>query len=293
MGYGIVNVPGGGGSEEKVQTLETQVSQLKTEVAGKAASADLTAHTKNRNNPHGVTAEQVGAALKEHTHDKIVFMDDRNDEVTPENTTSGITVHIKNNGADGLNNGGSLHSVVTVRSWHDMTGPKIHELGFTDNGILAHRYSTGDGTWSEWSYLAHQYDLNKIVEDYQTYDLNTLTEGFRAYKCKGDSSNLPVSGAFGHLLVMQASSESAFAIQLYFCEDDNSGIWKRYQAGGNWQAWVRVIDTKNIGSQSVNNATYAAIGNYDQDYGARLRNQALVAADTTPGANGQIFWTYG
>lgn len=38
MGKGFVNVSGGGGSEEK-----------------------LTAHLENKNNPHGVTAEQVGA----------------------------------------------------------------------------------------------------------------------------------------------------------------------------------------------------------------------------------------
>ena len=38
MGKGFVNVSGGGGSEEK-----------------------LKAHLENKNNPHGVTAEQVGA----------------------------------------------------------------------------------------------------------------------------------------------------------------------------------------------------------------------------------------
>ena len=45
MAMGIVNVPGGGGGEEK-----------------------LKAHLENKNNPHGVTAEQVGAAKADHTH---------------------------------------------------------------------------------------------------------------------------------------------------------------------------------------------------------------------------------
>ena len=170
------------------------------------------------------------------------------------------------------------------------TGPKIHELGFTDNGILAHRYSTGDGTWSEWSYLAHQYDLNKIIEDYQTYDLNTLTEGFRVYKCNGSSSNLPVSGKFGHLMVMQASTESAYAVQVFFCELNGDGVWKRYQSGGSWTAWVRLIDSTNIGSQTVNKAKYAS---GQSSTGAVLRNEALYTSDTTPTANGQINWTYG
>ena len=45
MGKGFVNVSGGGGSEEK-----------------------LTAHLEDKNNPHEVTAEQVGAAKADHTH---------------------------------------------------------------------------------------------------------------------------------------------------------------------------------------------------------------------------------
>lgn len=246
-----------------------------------------------------ITPAAIGAAPSGHTHDKIVFMDDRNDEVTPENTTSGITVHIKNNGADGLNNGGSLHSVVTVRSWHDMTGPKIHELGFTDNGILAHRYSTGDGTWSEWSYLAHQYDLNKIIEGYQAYDLNTLTEGFRVYKCDGNSTNLPVAGKFGHLMVMQASIESAFAVQVFFCDLNDDGVWKRYQGSGSWTAWVRLIDSTNIGSQNVNYSSYSAYaghGSRGNPGTSCLRDISAGTSDLTAGSsalsNGNIYLVY-
>ncbi len=36
---------------------------------GKAAASDLTAHTGNKANPHGVTAAQVGAAASSHSHD--------------------------------------------------------------------------------------------------------------------------------------------------------------------------------------------------------------------------------
>lgn len=45
MGWGTTNVSAGGGSEEK-----------------------LTAHLEDKNNPHEVTAEQVGAAKADHTH---------------------------------------------------------------------------------------------------------------------------------------------------------------------------------------------------------------------------------
>ena len=45
MGWGTTNVSAGGGEEDK-----------------------LKAHLENKNNPHGVTAEQVGAAEADHTH---------------------------------------------------------------------------------------------------------------------------------------------------------------------------------------------------------------------------------
>ena len=45
MAMGIVNVPGGGGEDDK-----------------------LKAHLEDKNNPHGVTAEQIGAAAANHTH---------------------------------------------------------------------------------------------------------------------------------------------------------------------------------------------------------------------------------
>lgn len=45
MGWGTTNVSAGGGEEDK-----------------------LKAHLENKNNPHGVTAEQVGAAKADHTH---------------------------------------------------------------------------------------------------------------------------------------------------------------------------------------------------------------------------------
>lgn len=268
---------------------------------GAAASTHASQHASGGSDP--ITPVSIGAAPSGHTHDKIVVVDDRNDNVTPENTTSGITVHIKNNATDGLNNGGSLHSVVTVRSWHDMTGPKIHELGFTDNGILAHRYSTGDGTWSEWRQVALVSDIvassMRIHEDYQTYDLNTLTEGFRVYKCNGSSSNLPVSGKFGHLMVMQASTESAYAVQVFFCELNGDGVWKRYQSGGSWTAWVRLIDSTNISSQNVNYSSYSAYaghGSRGNPGTSCLRDISAGTSDLTAGSsalsNGNIYLVY-
>ena len=67
MGKGFVNVPGGGGSEEK-----------------------LKAHLENKNNPHGVTAEQVGArpdTWMPKLHD-VAFLGENPIKTTADDTTS-------------------------------------------------------------------------------------------------------------------------------------------------------------------------------------------------------------
>ena len=68
MGKGFVNVSGGGGSEEK-----------------------LTAHLGDKNNPHGVTAEQVGArpdTWMPKLHD-VAFLGENPIKTTADDTTSG------------------------------------------------------------------------------------------------------------------------------------------------------------------------------------------------------------
>ena len=216
MGKGFVNVSGGGGSEEK-----------------------LTAHLENKNNPHGVTAEQVGARP-------------------------------------------------------DTWMPKLHDVAFLGENPIK---TTADDTPSGWA---------------------SVGSGFAWYSAAGQLNNQP--GTWG-LVVNYVYGSDVF--QIWRSQNAGPTYMRSGNANGWASAWVQVsmdghthddryytegevnnllaakqnastaITTGNIGSQNVNYATYAAIGNYDQDYGARLRNQALVASDTTPPSNGQIYWTYG
>ena len=216
MGKGFVNVSGGGGSEEK-----------------------LTAHLENKNNPHGVTAEQVGARP-------------------------------------------------------DTWMPKLHDVAFLGENPIK---TTADDTPSGWA---------------------SVGSGFAWYSAAGQLNNQP--GTWGFVVNYVYGSD---VFQIWRSQNAGPTYMRSGNANGWASAWVQVsmdghthddryytegevnnllaakqnastaITTGNIGSQNVNYATYAAIGNYDQDYGARLRNQALVASDTTPPSNGQIYWTYG
>ena len=216
MGKGFVNVSGGGGSEEK-----------------------LTAHLGDKNNPHGVTAAQVGARP-------------------------------------------------------DTWMPKLHDVAFLGENPIK---TTADDTPSGWA---------------------SVGSGFAWYSAAGQLNNQP--GTWGFVVNYVYGSD---VFQIWRSQNAGPTYMRSGNANGWASAWVQVsmdghthddryytegevnnllaakqnastaITTGNIGSQNVNYATYAAIGNYDQDYGARLRNQALVASDTTPPSNGQIYWTYG
>ena len=142
-------------------------------------------------------------------------------------------------------------------------------------------------------------------------DFNALMES-GIYQCQGVNLNTPYGSDIDtHFHVMVFRNSDQWIRQVAY-DVRGQNCYTRAKTNNLWSSWQQImlgsdvtsllagtqdastaINTGNIGSQNVNYATYAALSNYDQDYGARLRNQALVAADTTPGANGQIFWTYG
>ncbi|GCD13132.1 hyaluronate lyase N-terminal domain-containing protein [Clostridium tagluense] len=70
----------------------------------------------------------------------------------------GITVHLKSNATDGLNDGGTYHGVLHITQWGDVSGGKAHELGFTDNGNTWYRDWDGSA-WSVWLKIAKSTDI--------------------------------------------------------------------------------------------------------------------------------------
>ena len=68
--WSMVGQPNGvAGLDETGKVLERHLPELNFDPSGSAAAvqANLTAHTANKNNPHGVTAAQVGAFTKAQT----------------------------------------------------------------------------------------------------------------------------------------------------------------------------------------------------------------------------------
>ena len=171
---------------------------------------------------------------------------------------------------------------------------------FKENGELVKEMSLiHDGNIGNYALPMHGWQ--------QATDFDTLTAS-GIYQCQGVNLNTPYgSSGDTHFYIVVLRNSDPYIRQIAY-DVRGQNCYTRVKVNGAWYAWQQIvlgsdlaakqdastaINTGNIGSQNVNYATYAAIGNYDQDYGARLRNQALVASDTTPPSNGQIYWTYG
>lgn len=91
-------------------------------------------------------------ASASHTHDVIKFQDTRSANQTPLETPQGLSVHLKSNATDGVNDGGSFHPILTLRPWHDISGGPYGQITTTQNGNLYWRVSTaGNGSsWDGW-----------------------------------------------------------------------------------------------------------------------------------------------
>lgn len=83
--------------------------------------------------------------------------DTRSTNPNPETYGMGITLEFKGNSANGLNDGGNYNAVLSYRQWSsgtDWSGGGVHQLAFTQNGNLWHRYSETTGSWGAWRQVA-------------------------------------------------------------------------------------------------------------------------------------------
>ncbi len=84
---------------------------------------------------------------------RMISADTRATNPDPQDYEPALQADFKQNTADGLSDGGTYHGVLSFRPYGtgtDYTGGPMHQLGFTQNGNLWIRTSTGTTTWSSW-----------------------------------------------------------------------------------------------------------------------------------------------
>ena len=94
----------------------------------------------------------------------LTIADERNTAIYPDTYAGrGIRGLFRANATDGLNDGGTYHTVMHIRQWADSSGGLSHQLAFTDNGGVWHRTATSETAWGEWSELSALSGLGDVA----------------------------------------------------------------------------------------------------------------------------------
>lgn len=96
---------------------------------------------------------------------KMTSADTRGTNPDPQTYESALQADFKQNTTDGLSDGGTYHGVISFRpygSTTDFSGGQMHQMGFTDNGNLWMRKSTGISSWGSWQKLLTSTDIGTI-----------------------------------------------------------------------------------------------------------------------------------
>lgn len=80
----------------------------------------------------------------------IHYKDTRNENISPDNSLSGLSVHLKSNGTDSLSDGGSYHAVISVKDWSDYSGGPYWQASVSANNNMYFRRSTSGTAWGTW-----------------------------------------------------------------------------------------------------------------------------------------------
>ena len=93
----------------------------------------------------------------------LTIADERDAAIYPDTYAGrGIRGLFRANATDGLDDGGTYHTVLHIRQWANSGGGLSHQLAFTDNGGVWHRTAQSETAWGEWSELSALSGLSDV-----------------------------------------------------------------------------------------------------------------------------------
>ena len=142
-------------------------------------------------------------------------------------------------------------------SWNNITGkpstfaPSAHTHKWTD---ITDRITKVSQLTNDIGYQTNSDRWTRV-----TVNANDIYEAFHTYETEGDS-NMPNDSSW-HQIFAWGTGDFDYCFQLANDYVSNNHLYFRYKCAGTWYDWKTVIDSSNIGSQSVNYANSA--GNAD------------------------------
>ncbi|WP_439480128.1 hypothetical protein [Chryseobacterium aquaticum] len=197
----------------------------------------------------------------------------------------------------------NANAIVSVSTWSDTSYG--HDLGFSGNGNIYHRYKDTGGTYSWHKVLTDfntdlsEFVASKIING--SYNANNLSTNSITY---GYSvANAPTSASSHSFTTLNLdTADQNFKMQIGFDGDTNE-MFSRTKSAGNWNDWVKYATTSQLSNyvaKSGDTMTGGLIVNSpdsigSNNLGALPQNTKLFLANgNTLVANyGTVFWTEG
>ena len=191
-----------------------------TEINNKITTINDTIDTKEAT----LQAAINGKAPSSHSHNVITSQDTRSVNTSPKEVPNGLSVHLKFNSTDGLDDGGTYHSTLMIKGWNDKSGGPWGQLAVTQNNNLYFRSSvaSSDTDWNAWkkvsldghTHSSYQPKDNTITAVSVSGGKLTLTKDKRQY-----CANVP-SGT----TIAFPSTTAFLEINLYFATSGNMSL---------------------------------------------------------------------
>ena len=218
------------------------------------------------------------------------FQDTRNVNEMPLDMLKGISLHLKLNSTDGLNDGLSYHPVLMLRDWNDLSGGPFAELAITGNQNLYFRSSTtnADNTWNPWRKVLTDYNYTSILNNtYLPLTGGTLTGTLKF----SDSNGIQTRHIDGE--------STTFRGDLYLNYSVNAPIHVGHggtytiSADGSYYSGTSAGATKLNSIRTINGNTHAqALQNEFNNYKASIPRNCLINYYSSAYGNGSQYMGY-
>lgn len=173
-----------------------------------------------------------------HQHTRIAWIDDRNQDKSPDDISSGLTLQFKTNGADGISDGGQYHSVISAKGWGDYSGGPWWQATVSVNNNMFFRKSTSGSAWGNWQTVLSN-------NNYANYAV-TLTTAQTISGTKTMTGGLSVSGRVANsgddegIVISKADNgyaglclgDPAGVRSVFYLLPDNGAEWRYYNTSG-------------------------------------------------------------
>ena len=175
-----------GGSTTELMTLKSDALRFKGNVVLHAGN--YTTYTVTKTGDGATGTWPIWITGNAATATKLALQDTRSVNTAPFANGRGLIYHFKYNTADGLNDGGTYHSVLQFNQWDESTGGLCKQLALTDGGNMWFRNASSATAWGAWKKLLDSSNYSSTLDtryikkagDTMTGSLTLNTTGLNA-----------------------------------------------------------------------------------------------------------------